>query len=580
MTLYPALFLLLLAAGATAAVPKPPAHETPLASTARPLVGINYFAGWWHGQGEKWLDPANTSLDWRPLYPERVPLLGEFNSQATMDAEIVAASDHGVDFFQMLYYDDFPAERAPNARLLNRGLTQFMASPNAGRMKFFIEWCNAQPLFGLQSDWDHLVRDVWLPAMKHPSYLRVGGALVFKLINAGSFLKYDCASNHTLAAARWAGLRDAARAAGLGELLIGAGMASTDMTATSWWDGNSGQYNWTGLYAAVGQDDPSWKGKVLPWANESAYVDVNRRKHSLTNAKGPGAHQQVPFLPMVMSGWDPRPWHEPRASYVFPTDAEWEAELIQVKAQLAAGPEGNPQHVPNLGFPLPGGGLQPALNIYAWNEFGEGGVMAPSVGWGYRRLEAILKVFGASEGRRVSGASERGATAGVTSTRRGWRATPPTLCPKTTPGPGEGKCMSPMPTDPNFATICMPGALGHDGGAEPPTNRCPSNNYTGVFACSCCGAPLFDAATKYDAQTGWPAFHSPALMLANNSTVSAACTPPNGYTEVVCATCGAHLGDYFEEDDHYCVDGVCINPPGAHGGCPVGPGHAHHHAHR
>ena len=80
-------------------------------------------------------------------------------------------------------------------------------------MKFYREWCNAHPSFSLLSaqDWEHLVNGVWLPAMRHPSYMRVGGAPVFKLISAGSFLKYGCGMNKTLAAARWAGLRDAAR---------------------------------------------------------------------------------------------------------------------------------------------------------------------------------------------------------------------------------------------------------------------------------------------------------------------------------------------------------------------------------
>jgi hypothetical protein len=153
----------------------------------RPLVGINYFAGWWTGAGDKWLEPWNASVDWRQLYPERVPLLGAYNSQATMDAEITAAANAGVDFFQMLWYDDHP-ERAPNARLLNRGVNDFMTSPSCSRMKFFIEWCNAAPLFSVlnESDWETMVRD-WLPAFKHPSYLRVGGALVFKVISAGSF---------------------------------------------------------------------------------------------------------------------------------------------------------------------------------------------------------------------------------------------------------------------------------------------------------------------------------------------------------------------------------------------------------
>ena len=127
--------------------------------------------------------------------------------------------------------------------------------------------------------------------MKHPSYLRVGGALVFKVINAGLFLKFDCEMNHTLAHDRWAGFRAAARAEGLGEMIIGAGMAAVDMTAASWWGG--GQYNWTGLYAAVDHDAASFAGRVLPWKDESDYVDALRLNHSRTNAK-----ENVSFQPM------------------------------------------------------------------------------------------------------------------------------------------------------------------------------------------------------------------------------------------------------------------------------------------
>jgi hypothetical protein len=132
---------------------------------------------------------------------------------------------------------------------------------------------------------------------------------------------------------------------------------------------------------------------------------------------------------MVVSGWDPRPWREKRASFAFPTDAEWEADLRLVQTQLGAVDS-------NLGFPLSSGSVQPAFNIYAWNgalrsaqhqllmnlrpeaiasahlvcgmfadggtvlaiEFGEGGMMAPTHGWQYQRLEAITRVFGKIEG--------------------------------------------------------------------------------------------------------------------------------------------------------------------------------------
>ena len=65
----------------------------------------------------------------------------------------------------------------------------------------------------LGPDWATMVQD-WLPAFEHPSYLRVDGALVFKVISAGGFLKNGCGMNHTLAEARWQMLRDVVRLEG------------------------------------------------------------------------------------------------------------------------------------------------------------------------------------------------------------------------------------------------------------------------------------------------------------------------------------------------------------------------------
>ena len=38
--------------------------------------------------------------------------------------------------------------------------------------------------------------------------------------------------------------------------------------------------------------------------------------------------------------------------------------------------------------------LAAAFNIYAWNEFGEGGIMAPTQGDAYMKLDTIAVVFG------------------------------------------------------------------------------------------------------------------------------------------------------------------------------------------
>ena len=79
---------------------------------------------------------------------------------------------------------------------------------------------------------------------------------------------------------------------------------------------------------------------------------------------------------------------------------------------------------------------------------------------------------------------------------------PPPACPKSTPSPTAGnKCPLKAPSDPEFESICHPGATGHAGGAEDPQYRCPRVNYTdGVFRCACCGAPLFYAVAKFQPQ--------------------------------------------------------------------------------
>ena len=66
------------------------------------LVGVNYFPGWWKPLPNKWQDRRGE--DWRSRFPERVPLLGEYNDQETMNREIVADGGAGVDFFSILWY--------------------------------------------------------------------------------------------------------------------------------------------------------------------------------------------------------------------------------------------------------------------------------------------------------------------------------------------------------------------------------------------------------------------------------------------------------------------------------------------
>jgi hypothetical protein len=369
------------ALSADSAQPKqPPSAEKEV------LVGVNYFAGWWrelpnkwHGQGWKIGQP-----DWRPQFPERVPTLGEYNEQATMDREIIAASSHGVDFFAILWYFQKPdTKESQNAPKLNRGLEQFIASPEAHRMKFFIEYCNA-PRFSAEGEeqWAQCI-PVWIKAMKHPSYLRVDGRLVFKVHGITEFLRAN-GKDITRCRQRLDTLREAVRVAGLGEMIIGVGVSGQTKRLDAKWP-SATLFDFTGTYMAVPEVGP--REAEYPYTTLAA-----QPRETLEQRVG----DPLPWLPYLAAGWNPRPWTYPDAPphyqhfFTFPSREEFATELRNLKDSFA-------KH-PTLGLPKKDGTTQKAFSIYAWNEFGEGGIIAPTKGSGTMMLEAIRDVFGEKKG--------------------------------------------------------------------------------------------------------------------------------------------------------------------------------------
>lgn len=324
-------------------------------------LGAYYFDGW---------TSKTNHLKPRLIheFADREPVWGWYDdSLTTVEKQIECAVDGGISFFAFdWYYPEGPEKRSH----LNTGLDLYLQARNRDRLEFCLLVANHGGFRIGPKDWE-AVCDLWVPLLKHRGHLKIAGKplLIFfspqELVTA-----FETTASLASAMDR---LQRRARAEGLPGVEIAA--CATPGPEKRWSDlqrlAASGFTCFTGYnYHGYGSRG---RGKEQPFdAMVDGHLDIWNRF---------ATKNTLPYLPVVTAGWDKRPWEDAGSS----------------ATQSVYYPDRTPQKVGDfvkkaIGWmdANPGKTFADRLVIlYAWNEYGEGGYIAPTRGTGSAYLEAI-----------------------------------------------------------------------------------------------------------------------------------------------------------------------------------------------
>jgi Glycosyltransferase WbsX len=309
-------------------------------------------------------DPWSLGQD----YSSREPLLGFYDmmSQEIVDAHIKMAASRGLSYFAYYWYWDTDIDEESGA---SKPIHRFITSRYKGYLRFLIAPIMLGKAPMTLSSWQNKVVPYLVKQyVRDPSYLRVGARPVI----VDFALTFDNNADHRLALAilRRA-VFDAVRADPVILSLAHDRAGAADLYRQRVAFRNDGFACFH--FPAQGPGEPYRR-------MAARYVPIMEK------------HNQPYYIPCATTGFDARPWyHVGWKDFAPPNDGVngrpfatgmsveiFEAHLREMRKYLDA----HPRQTSKM------------LTIFAWNEWGEGGIIEPSVTLGYRYLDAVMRAFG------------------------------------------------------------------------------------------------------------------------------------------------------------------------------------------
>lgn len=351
------------------------------ADTRPPLLGAIRWDAW-----TRWASETEWAGYERCLWPKqwhhRVPFYGRIvsddrveiraDTQDVMDREVAYAVKGGLDYWAFGWYHPRGWQ---NAGTMTRSLDLYLKSRRRGPLKYCLILM-AGPHLGPRDEWPATV-DYLVERFRERHYVKVlGNRPLVYWFDWDRYVPHWGSEEAGKDALRL--LRERTRAAGLGDPY---------MALMTFWPQKgaeqAGQFGLDALSAYV--NPPGNDNRELPYADA---VGLNRWFWEECRKTG------RPFIPTVTVGWDYRPMKLPifpdrdvRNNWFAPaTPDELTAHVRGALDWVRANPsvcEAN------------------AVVLYAWNEYAEGGWLAPTLSEGTRRLDAVRRAV--DQHRRAAG---------------------------------------------------------------------------------------------------------------------------------------------------------------------------------